>query len=127
MGGDVFSADSADSASFGNFDAAIRKKQMGRFICHPSRGRRTQEESHPKGFVSGFLQKFPAGAVFERFIGELRFVADEPGADFQDTGLHGATILFDENDLVFGGDGEDSDNTGGIRAGGEFPAIDFPE
>ena len=35
--------------------------------------------------------------------------------------------LIIEDDLLVGGHGEDSHHGGGVRAGGEFPVVDFPE
>lgn len=100
---------------------------MGGFVRHASGGGRTEEKGYFSGGVAGFFNEFAFGAVDNGFVGEFFFVSNESCADFQNTGLDGAAILFDKDDLAVGGHGKDADNPGGVGPGGELPVVDFAE
>lgn len=97
------------------------------FVSHAGGGGGAEQGDHFAGGVACFFEEFAAGAVWEGFVGEVFFIANEAGADFEDAGLDGAAVLLDEDDVVVLSGGEDADDGGGIRPDGEFPVVDLAE
>ena len=122
MGDDVFPG---HASTGGGFLALASEEKVGGFVRHPGRRRGAEEVHEFVGGVACLLKEFAFGAVDHRLVGEFLFIPDESGADFEDPGLDGTAELLDEDDFALRSEGEDAHDAGGIRAGGEFPVINF--
>ena len=124
VGCDLFSIDASSGVGFG---AVFSQEKVRYLVCHPRRSRRTQQMDHFSGSVTCFLPEFPCRAVDDGFSGKSLFIPDQASANLQNAGLHGAAVLFHEDDLFVTGHCENARDTGGVGASGEFPIIDFAE
>lgn len=71
--------------------------------------------------VTGFFEQFAGGGFCQGFVLEVGFIADKAGGDFNDAFVYGYAELFDEEDFLLVGDGQDSHASVGVWASDVVP------
>lgn len=74
--------------------------------------------------VAGFFEQFAPSGFGDGFAEEFGFVADDASGQFDDAPLERDAELFNEDDFVLGGDGEDADASVCLRAADKIPVAD---
>jgi len=124
VGGDVFAG---DAAAFGDAGEAGGVEEVDGFGGHSGGGGGADEGDDVGGVVAGFFEEFAVGDFDGGLVGVLDFIADEAGGDFDDAFADGDAVLFDEDDFVLVGDGEDADAGIGVGSADEVPGADAVE
>ena len=118
---------SVDAAALGCLRQSVGAEEVNALVGEPGGAGASDQGSPSFGGVAGLFQKFTPSSLEVGFARLLGVVAHETGGNLDDRSAEWWAMLFDQDELIIIGEGDDRHYTTGIGSRDEFPAVPLDE